>query len=230
VHVPAGAHCLDPGGYVARIVQAAQKRGAMLIRARALDFKFSGDDLVAVETDQGPVACDRAVISAGMASSPLARLVGDRVPLAAERGYHVEVRTPEAAPHVPLMPSDGKMANTATLTGLRAAGQVEIALADAPANWARADVLLAHLQTTWPALPAQIEPSRVTRWMGCRPSTPDGLPVIGRSARFAGIVHAFGHGHVGLAAGPKTAALVADLVLSDRNDDYGSAWGPARFR
>ena len=48
--------------------------------------------------------------------------------------------------------------------------------------------------------------------MGHRPSTPDGLPVIGPSAQHPDIVHAFGHGHVGLAAAPATAELVADLL------------------
>ena len=51
-----------------------------------------------------------------------------------------------------------------------------------------------------------------SRWMGHRPSTPDGLPVIGPSAQHPDIVHAFGHGHVGLAAAPATAELVADLL------------------
>jgi D-amino-acid dehydrogenase len=95
------------------------------------------------------------------------------------------------------MPSDGKMANTMTAGGLRAAGQVELAASDAPPNWARAAVLLRHLRQTFPGLAR--EDSAVSQWMGCRPSTPDGLPVIGPARGCADIVHAFGHGHVGLA-------------------------------
>jgi D-amino-acid dehydrogenase len=51
-----------------------------------------------------------------------------------------------------------------------------------------------------------------SRGLGHRPSTPDGLPVIGPSPRHPDIVHAFGHGHVGLAAAPASAELVADLL------------------
>ncbi|MFX3983320.1 FAD-dependent oxidoreductase, partial [Streptococcus suis] len=51
-----------------------------------------------------------------------------------------------------------------------------------------------------------------TRWMGHRPTTPDSLPVIGRSTRRADIIHAYGHGHGGLTLGPTTGRLVADLV------------------
>jgi D-amino-acid dehydrogenase len=49
-------------------------------------------------------------------------------------------------------------------------------------------------------------------WMGNRPTTPDSLPVIGRSARQPGVFYAFGHGHLGLTLGPTTGRLVADLV------------------
>jgi D-amino-acid dehydrogenase len=52
----------------------------------------------------------------------------------------------------------------------------------------------------------------VQRWQGNRPSTPDGLPVISRAGQIAGLVHAFGHGHIGLASAPATAEMVADLI------------------
>ena len=51
-----------------------------------------------------------------------------------------------------------------------------------------------------------------TRWMGFRPSMPDSLPVIGRSPRFANVVFAFGHGHLGMVLGPRTGELVAALM------------------
>jgi D-amino-acid dehydrogenase len=48
--------------------------------------------------------------------------------------------------------------------------------------------------------------------MGHRPSTPDGLPCIGPASGCPDIIHAFGHGHVGLTAGVATAKLVANLI------------------
>jgi len=49
-------------------------------------------------------------------------------------------------------------------------------------------------------------------WMGHRPSTPDGLPVLGSASACADVIHAFGHGHVGLTAAAMTGKIVADLV------------------
>ena len=61
-------------------------------------------------------------------------------------------------------------------------------------------------------LPEEFSEGQVKVWMGHRPSTPDGLPCIGPASGCADVVHAFGHGHVGLAAGAMTARLVADII------------------
>lgn len=227
--VEAGAHCRDPGAYVAALVRHAVRLGAAETRAAARGFDVADGRLRAVLTDQGPIACDRAVIAAGISSAALARAAGDRVPLASERGYHVVVSNPEAGPRTPLMPSDGKMANSPTATGLRAAGQVELTATDAPPDWRRADILLDHLRRTFPALPAEIPPERLSRWMGHRPSTPDGLPVIGPASGCADVVHAFGHGHVGLAAGAITGRLVADVVTRGATSGSLLAYAVRRF-
>ena len=53
---------------------------------------------------------------------------------------------------------------------------------------------------------------KVSQWMGCRPSLPDSLPVIGRSPYFEKLFYAFGHGHRGLAEGAITGKLIAELI------------------
>ena len=50
-----------------------------------------------------------------------------------------------------------------------------------------------------------------SRWAGPRPSTPDSLPIIGRSKKHANVIFAFGHGHVGLALAAITGKLVSEL-------------------
>lgn len=227
--VAEGGHCTDPGRYVGAIVDSVCRHGARLVRATATGFECRGGSLQAVITDAGAIRCDGAVIAAGIGSGVLARLAGDAIPLASERGYHVMIADPGARPRRPLMPSDGRMGNTMTDRGLRAAGQVELAAVDAPPDWRRADILLSRLTSTYAGLDRTIEPSRISRWLGHRPSTPDGLPVIGPSPSCDGIVHAFGHGHVGLASGPITGRLVADIVGKRQPAVPLSAYSPRRF-
>jgi D-amino-acid dehydrogenase len=228
VVVPAGAHCVDPGGYVAGLVAAAVQRGAVLARTRAKGFRFDCAELTGVNTEAGDIACDGVVVAAGIHSAAFAATLGDRVPLASERGYHVEISDPAPTLRIPVMPSDGKMANTSLRGRLRAAGQVELAAVDSAPDWRRAFVLLKHLQGAYPALADEIPMERVSTWMGHRPSTPDGLPVVGRSSQSADVIYAFGHGHVGLAAAPATAEMAADLVVGREVD--AAAFSAARFR
>ena len=63
-----------------------------------------------------------------------------------------------------------------------------------------------------PALLAGVDPgARQDEWVGARPCTPDGLPVIGRT-RSARIFVAGGHGMWGITLGPVTGRLLAGLV------------------
>lgn len=225
-----GAHCLDPGSYVRGLLDAALNRGARWIQAGAQSFDIADGRLRGVLTTQGHIECAGAVICAGVHSRALAAKVGDRVLLESERGYHVQIANPTAGPRIPVMPGDGKMANTVTRHGLRASGQVELASADAPPDWNRADILLRHLLTTYTGLADDPEHLAVRRWQGNRPSTPDGLPVISQASATPDVIHAFGHGHVGLASAPMTASLVASLVAQRSPNIDLAPFAAKRFR
>ncbi len=209
VHLLQGAHCLDPGAYTAALVAQACKQGTQFRNALATDFNTSSD--LSVQTMQGDIACDGIVICAGIASKALAQAAGDTVCLESERGYHVQLPHAHIELSTPVMPCDGKMANTLTLGGLRAAGQVELASSAAAPDWSRANRLLKHIVNTYDGLHGQALHG-VQRWMGHRPSTPHGLPIIDMASASNRIVYAFGHGHVGFASAPSTAQRVADLM------------------
>lgn len=225
-----GEHCTDPGAYVAALVRHARVRGAVLRRERAHGFRIEDGRLRAVRTDGGEIGCDRAVICAGAWSKSLARAAGDRVLLETERGYHVSIADPGTGPRHPIMPGDMHTATTLTRAGLRVAGQVELAGLHAAPNWKRAEILRDYALRAWPGLPRDLSPERVKYWMGHRPSTPDGLPCIGVASGSVDIVHAYGHGHIGLASGAMTGRLAADLVSGKAPVIDPAPYAPRRFR
>jgi D-amino-acid dehydrogenase len=49
-------------------------------------------------------------------------------------------------------------------------------------------------------------------WAGLRPTTPDGMPIIGRSPNHSNLILATGHAMLGLSLGPGTGQVVAELV------------------
>lgn len=227
--VDEAGHCRDPAAYVAALVAHARALGASLMRGRASGFRIERGRLRAVSTDTGDLACDAAVIAAGARSKALAAAAGDRVSLESERGYHVTITQPEAGPRTPVMASDAKAIATMMEGGLRVAGQVEIAAFDAAPNWRRAEILRDHALRLFPALPRNLPASRVRYWLGRRPSTPDGLPCIGYASGSRDIIHAYGHGHVGLVSSARTGRVVAQLLAGQAPEIVLEPFDPRRF-
>jgi D-amino-acid dehydrogenase len=225
-----GAHLSDTRSYCAALCSLSIRRGAEWIQDRATGFVIENGRLVGVRVGARSIPCDRAVIAAGAWSGSLAKMAGDSVPMVSERGYHVVIPHPAPMPQRALMPYDGKMAVTPTADGLRIAGQVELASLSAKPDWRRADILLRFAKRMFPDFADGIEAGSVAKWMGHRPSTPDGLPSIGKASGCADIVHAFGHGHSGMCQAPATARLVAALLDNGSLPFNPRPYAPQRFR
>ena len=191
----------DPGAYCRALADLAHRRGARRVTAAATGFRREGQRLTAVATTSGEIACDRAVICAGAWSGPLARAAGDSVPLVSERGYHVVIPDPgdrAGAGVDALRRQDGGGLHA---RGIRLAGQVELADLDAAPDWRRVDVLLSFARDMLPALAGRIGQASIDRWMGHRPSTPDGLPCVGPASQCADIISCFGARPYGVESG-----------------------------
>jgi glycine oxidase len=64
-------------------------------------------------------------------------------------------------------------------------------------------------------------------WTGLRPSTPDGLPVLGNAGN--GLIYATGHYRNGILLAPITAAIVAALVMKRPSPIPLETYSPGRF-
>ncbi len=233
IEVGEAGYCRDPGAYVAGLVAYAKASGVSFVKSRATGLVLSQGRLKAVKTETGDVEADRVVISAGVHSAPLARFAGDRVPLDSERGYHVRIDdvagSERIGPITPVMAHDRKVVITHTRDALRVAGQVEIAGIAAAPNWKRAEILRQHLLAIFPGLPRDLAPDRLHMWLGHRPSTPDGLPVIGTASASSDVVYAFGHGHIGLVSSARTGRLVGQLLTNAQPEIDLAPFSPRRF-
>ncbi len=211
--VEEAGRCLDPGAYVAALAALAAERGASFLRDRATGLAIEAGRLRGVATAaHGTLACTKAVVCAGARSKALAAAAGDRVPLETERGYHAAIADAPVGLRTTVMASDVKLVANPMAGGLRAAGTVEIAGLEGAPNWRRAEILRDHLVGMFPGLPRDLPASRVKLWFGHRPSTPDGMPVIGPARGCPDVVYAFGHGHVGLVGSARTGRVVAQLI------------------
>lgn len=223
--LPEQAQCINP----LRLSQALQTKlqdcGARFVRTSVQDFVFNDGRISQVITQHENIQADHVVIAAGAFSKPLARLLGNNVPLDTERGYHAMVETDQPTLSRPVMSAEGKFFATPMEGGLRFAGSVELGGLKRPPVYQRADVLLNKGQSMIPAL----DTAKTSRWMGFRPSLPDSKPVIGQSSKTPNAWYAFGHGHVGLTAAATTGELVADLI--DKRSPFidPAPFSPTRF-
>ncbi len=222
-------HTSNPLGLVERLLGQFLRSGGELVRARALGFDLADSHLAAIRTDAGDLRADAAIVCAGAWSKPLAAVLGDRIPLETERGYHLLIRDPEVMPRIPTADAEAKFVATPMVTGLRFAGTVELAGLTAPPDWRRGRILLDQGRRMLPGLAAHYTEDRISVWMGHRPSLPDSLPVIGPSRATPDVIYAFGHGHVGMTAAPMTGKLVADLVAGRPPAIDITPFAPARF-
>ena len=84
-----------PQRYVEGIARTVIERGGRWLQARVRRLAFAGERVAAVVTDKGEVPADLVVLAAGAFSKELAAQAGLRLPLEAERGYHVMLPHPE---------------------------------------------------------------------------------------------------------------------------------------
>lgn len=199
-------HFNTPYLYARALFETYRARGGVFLRAEAKTLRAQPGG-IRVEAGAASASYDQVVIACGAWSKPLGRSIGDKVLLDTERGYHVLF--PEAVGKLngPVCYGDSGFYMTPTAEGLRCAGTVELGGLDKPARSNRLEVI------------KRVAPKQVTEigppgreWMGFRPSMPDSLPVIGKSPKDARVIHAYGHGHIGLTLSAITGKLVAELA------------------
>ncbi|MGL4236133.1 NAD(P)/FAD-dependent oxidoreductase [Tabrizicola sp.] len=197
----------DPGQMMGLIAEAALgNAGHLQAQAERLTRGAAG---VVIEGPGLHLHARKVVIAAGAHSGALARQAGDRIPLDTERGYHVEWDMKEPLLSRPTCPTSRGFYFCPMAGRLRVAGTVELGGLSLPPSPHRVRKLIEGARAFFPELG---EPDR--DWMGFRPSLPDSLPVIGPSQGGADVIHAFGHGHLGVTMAPITARIVGDLVAN----------------
>jgi D-amino-acid dehydrogenase len=225
LYLPEQGFVANPERLTKGLAAQFQRDGGVVLQREVRDIDVGPGGPRALITNDGKLPVETLVICAGSHSNEFTSRLGDRVPLEAERGYHVTYSDPRFTLPMPVFMPEHKFFVTPMEMGLRIAGQTEFAGIHAEPNYARADILAKHMQRVFPG----ISEADATKWMGRRPSMPDSLPVIGRSTRFANAWYAFGHGHIGLCSGAPTGRVIADLIAERQPSLDVTPYSPGRF-
>jgi D-amino-acid dehydrogenase len=203
---------LDPGALADRLAAAFAESGGETQAAQARRLVIEkGRAVLALSDGLGGgarLSADVVVIAAGVGSGELLRQIGYRVPIIAERGYHIQADSAAWPDMPPVVFEDRSMIVSRFRSGLRAASFVEFGRESSPPDprkWRRL-----HRHATALGLPFDSAPSE---WMGARPTLPDYLPAMGRSRLADNLIYAFGHQHLGLTLAAINAEIVGALAL-----------------
>jgi D-amino-acid dehydrogenase len=182
--------------------------------AAVVGFEVWRDRVVRIRTTSGDFEPGEAVLAAGTWSAWCARQLGVPVPLQPVKGYAITLPRSRGAPRAPVLLSEDSVAVRPLGERLRLAGGVELS-ADRTVSRRRVAAILGAVHAYLPGLDLA---GAHEVWTGLRPCTPDSLPYLGRTARYANLTLACGHGHVGMGLAPIGGKLVAQLVVGDRPD------------
>jgi D-amino-acid dehydrogenase len=185
-----------------------------------------GADITAVATNAGDFPADRVLLAAGAWTGQLAAQWGYRIPLEAGKGYSITIRNPDLNVQQPIDLIEARAAMTPFDGAFRAAGTMELSGLNTNLVRTRVNAIRASVErylVRWPV------GERPRAWVGMRPLTSDGLPVIGKLPRTDNLYVATGHQMLGVTLAPSTAAVLTELMLDDAPSIDLTPFDPARF-
>jgi D-amino-acid dehydrogenase len=220
-----GQRFLNPGAYVQALADEVIARGGKLTTgpgSEVLDIADTGRG-VRVVTAGGVEEFDAAVLATGAWLGKLARRFGVRSVVQAGRGYSFSVpvdRVPDGPVYLPAQ----RVACTPLGDRLRVAGMMEFRSPESRLDERRVKAIATAAK---PFLRGADLEAREDEWVGSRPCTTDGLPLIGvtRSPR---VYAAGGHGMWGITLGPATGRLLADQIVNGRVPAELEPFSPTR--
>jgi D-amino-acid dehydrogenase len=220
------ARALDPGAIGKALFEKAQSMGATYRQMKVNRIAPSQTGGWLLHTDGGEAEAEKLVVAAGAWSARLLAPLGIKLPLEAERGYHIVFQAPDITVNNSIMDSEGKFVASSMQAGVRCAGTAEFAGLDAPPDYRRAKVFRRLARNLFPG----INVDDGIEWMGTRPSFPDSLPCLGEVPGQENLFSAFGHSHYGFGMAPNTGRIMADLVSGQTPNIDMAPYGIERFQ
>ena len=238
-----GQRFLDPVAYVHALAEAVRSRGADIVTGSPVTSLEAGPDGVRVTASAGGGRYDAVVVATGAWLGALVRAFGVRHVVQAGRGYSFSVAADgvptdrvatdsgatEGLPAGPVYLPTARVALTPLADRLladrlRVAGMMELRRPDVALDPRR---IAAIVESVRPLVQGVDLETRADEWVGSRPVTVDGLPLIGASAAPRVFV-AGGHGMWGITLGPVTGRLLAEQVVTGRVPDPLRPFDPLR--
>jgi glycine/D-amino acid oxidase-like deaminating enzyme len=203
-----GNACVEPAAYTRAVVRAAERRGACLCRGEAAGLRRDGARAAAVAVaGAAEIPCDGVVVAPGAWAArssdwlgvalPVTPVKGELLLVEAEDGLEADV----SRRHVGAYEAEG---GRIWLGGT----EDDAAFDSAPSDSGRERILAGIAEL----LPGLGSPRILRHVASLRPSTPDGLPLVGAVPGLENVYFAGGGGRKGMLLGAGLGRAAADLL------------------
>ncbi len=223
--VQPGERWLDPSGFVDALATRLRERGVAIIEQAEVTGLRDDGPSVSLETSAGPTEAGQVVIASGVWSDRLCRMLGLRLGLVPGKGYSFAVE-PAVMPARAIYLADAHVVATPIGDRLRLAGTIEFDGSVDRFNDRRVRAIAGAASRYLSGIDWQ---QRTAEWVGPRPMTPDGLPMIGRLPGRSRVLVAAGHNMLGLTLAPSTGRVIAALVTGRAPGIDLAPFAPGRF-
>lgn len=223
-----GQRYINPPAFMEALASAVLARGGEICEGVGVtEVRDELGGVTVVDSSTAEDRFDAVVLANGAWLGALARPFGVRQPVQAGRGYSFSVptrRVPKGPVYFPTQRIACTPLGSSSGDRLRIAGLMEFRPPDAALDSRR---ITAIVETVRPLLTDVDLEDRQDEWVGARPCTPDGLPLVGGTTSQRVFV-AGGHGMWGIVLGPATGKLLADRIATGINPAVLTPFDPLR--
>jgi sarcosine oxidase subunit beta len=231
------------------LARAAQRMGSTFqFGSTVTDVIAKAGTVSGVRTDRGDVTAPKVLLAAGVWSPEIARTVGLDLPIVPRKGHILVGEKCEPLMRTHLISSSYARhkhhAAGATATPLTGRESVSFTLGQTRSgtlfigssrefvgfdDGTDPEIVRAIARTAVGVFPPLANVHVIRSFAGLRPYTPDGRPILGEASACTGLYIAAGHEGDGIALGPITGSLMADLIADGACGWDLTAFSPQRF-
>ena len=212
---PEDAH-LYPNYFMRDMVSALKTRGVNFHINQNIKLVNSYKDRVtAIETSNKKIDVSCLVVTGGAWTASILKSLGVKIWLQPGKGYSITQYNLNEKPKYPTILTEAKVAVTPMGPDLRIGGTLELGNWDNSINKNRLAGITESISKYYTDLNL---PEHNEVWVGYRPCSTDGLPLIGKVPSYSNVFVGTGHGMMGMSMGPATGKLLANLIAYSNNE------------
>ena len=228
VYFPKDCH-LSPNRFMAALKQQCETLGSRFVWSSDVQsVTHHAARVTGVRTTAGEFNADEIVVAGGSWSPVIARELGLMLPMQAGKGYSLTLSKPRELPQICSIFTEPRVAVTPMGGTLRFGGTMEIAGLNEDINPVRVQGIIKAVPKYYPKFSPE-DFAGIQPWRGLRPCSPDGLPYLGRTAKYSNLSIATGHAMMGLSLGPITGKLMAEILSGEKPSIAIDALDPDRY-